>query len=308
MNYLFLFLLISSLSVGITTYILAFALFFRKKTLLEIFFLLFLTFFTLRMISDILQFYFTPFIAHPEFLYYILQLFGRITLCAAFISLTLFIHRLVGKAQSRRAYIVFFIIAGLLTTFFIIQFVLAHLNTLPSPHTLHKFSLTDFLFFILFLYPIAVWLIFSKNIKNATLYKTTRSFILGIICLYPILIIEDLLDALNIEMGTATQKIRLFPFYYLFLYLMLLYHGFKNLIAAQKANTGVRTISKDFISHYHITEREVEIIALVLEGLSNQKIAEKLYISSATVRNHLHNIFEKAGVSNRVELIRLCTE
>jgi len=254
------------------------------------------------------MFYIAPLIPNSNLLYYILMLFGRITLCGMLFFLTLFIHKLVAKAQSRKAYISFFIIAGLLTAFFIIQFVLLHLSTLPSPQTLHEFSPTDFTFFILFIYPIAVWLIFSGKIKNATLYKTTKTFIFGTLCLYPFFIIEDLLDTLNIEVGTATLELKFFPIYYLFLYLMLLYHGFKNLIAGQKLNAGLRTINQDFISHYHITNREIEIIKLVLEGLSNQKIADKLFISSATVRNHLHNIFEKTDVTNRVELIRLCTE
>ncbi|MBN1799508.1 MAG: helix-turn-helix transcriptional regulator [Spirochaetales bacterium] len=308
MNYLFFFMLISSLSVGVITYILAFALFFRKKTLLELFFLLFLTFFTLRMISDTLQFYIAPLIASPNLLYYILMLFGRITLCGALFFLTLFIHKLVGKAQSRRAYIILFSISGSLTLFFIIQFILSHLHALPSAQTLNYFSPVDFLFFILFLYPIIFWLIFSRNIRNATLYKTTRTFILGILCLYPFFIIEDLLDTLNVEVGSVTIELKFFPIYYLFLYLMLLYQGFKNLIVKQKLNTGLRTVNKDFISHYRITDRETEIITLVFEGLSNREIAEKLFISSATVRNHLHNIFEKTHVSNRVELLRLCTE
>ncbi len=57
-----------------------------------------------------------------------------------------------------------------------------------------------------------------------------------------------------------------------------------------------------------LSVREREVIALVGEGCSNKEIADKLYISSATVRNHLHNVFEKTGVSNRVELLRLASE
>lgn len=49
--------------------------------------------------------------------------------------------------------------------------------------------------------------------------------------------------------------------------------------------------------------REREIIRLVGSGLKNQEIAERLDISEATVRHHLTSIFNKLGVSDRVELI-----
>ena len=41
---------------------------------------------------------------------------------------------------------------------------------------------------------------------------------------------------------------------------------------------------------------------MVVQGFLNKEIPEKLYISEQTVKNHLHNIFEKLGVSNRLEL------
>jgi len=51
-----------------------------------------------------------------------------------------------------------------------------------------------------------------------------------------------------------------------------------------------------------ITPREKEIVALVTQGLRNKEIAEKLSISEQTVKNHLQNIYDKLGVSDRLEL------
>ena len=50
-----------------------------------------------------------------------------------------------------------------------------------------------------------------------------------------------------------------------------------------------------------LTPREREILALVAEGRSNADIAERLVLSEKTVRNHLSGVFEKLGVSNRIE-------
>ena len=51
-----------------------------------------------------------------------------------------------------------------------------------------------------------------------------------------------------------------------------------------------------------LTEREREVITLVGEGLRNKHIAERLYISEATIRHHLTAIFAKLDVSDRFEL------
>jgi DNA-binding NarL/FixJ family response regulator len=52
-----------------------------------------------------------------------------------------------------------------------------------------------------------------------------------------------------------------------------------------------------------LTEREGEVVRLISEGLSNKDIADRLCISSITVRHHLTNIFDKLGVTNRQKLL-----
>ena len=50
-----------------------------------------------------------------------------------------------------------------------------------------------------------------------------------------------------------------------------------------------------------LTEREHQILELLVEGLSNFEIAEKVYLSENTVKKHVHNILEKLHSNNRVE-------
>lgn len=52
----------------------------------------------------------------------------------------------------------------------------------------------------------------------------------------------------------------------------------------------------------HLTDREREVVALVGEGLRNQQIADRLFISVITVRHHLSSIFSKLDVEDRFEL------
>ena len=51
-----------------------------------------------------------------------------------------------------------------------------------------------------------------------------------------------------------------------------------------------------------LSDREKEIVQLVAQGYRNKEMGEKLFISEQTVKNHLHNIFDKLGVSDRLEL------
>jgi DNA-binding NarL/FixJ family response regulator len=51
-----------------------------------------------------------------------------------------------------------------------------------------------------------------------------------------------------------------------------------------------------------LSQREREIVALVAQGFKNKEMAEKMFISEQTVKHHLHNIFDKLGVSDRLEL------
>ena len=51
-----------------------------------------------------------------------------------------------------------------------------------------------------------------------------------------------------------------------------------------------------------LSSREQEVVALVAQGFRNKEIANKLYVAEQTVKNHLHKIFDKLGVGDRVEL------
>ncbi|MBR6171905.1 MAG: response regulator transcription factor [Eubacterium sp.] len=51
-----------------------------------------------------------------------------------------------------------------------------------------------------------------------------------------------------------------------------------------------------------LTEREKEICALMVEGLTNRQIADRLYISEGTVKNYISNIYDKTGIHDRVKL------
>ena len=62
---------------------------------------------------------------------------------------------------------------------------------------------------------------------------------------------------------------------------------------------------EDFIRRNEISPREAEIITEICNGLSNQEIADKLFISLQTVKDHTSRIYMKTNVRNRMQLMAL---
>jgi DNA-binding NarL/FixJ family response regulator len=54
----------------------------------------------------------------------------------------------------------------------------------------------------------------------------------------------------------------------------------------------------------NLSEREIEIITLIAQELSTNQIAEKLFLSPATVETHRHNILKKLGIKNSIGLVK----
>ncbi len=61
----------------------------------------------------------------------------------------------------------------------------------------------------------------------------------------------------------------------------------------------------DLFAKYKITKREREIVELICNGKSNQQIADELFISLATVKDHVHKVFQKTSVKSRIQLSNL---
>jgi len=60
--------------------------------------------------------------------------------------------------------------------------------------------------------------------------------------------------------------------------------------------------SIEYIKKYNLTQRESEILELLFQGLANEVISEKLFISDNTLRKHMYNLFNKLGIKHRWEL------
>lgn len=73
-------------------------------------------------------------------------------------------------------------------------------------------------------------------------------------------------------------------------------------VILDKIRTGLAAPAKATIDAALFSEREMEIMQLIAEGLSNREIAQKLFISEGTVANYITSLFNKTGLEHRTQI------
>ena len=56
-------------------------------------------------------------------------------------------------------------------------------------------------------------------------------------------------------------------------------------------------LNEEALNNFNLSKRELEVLRLMAEGMSNSEIAERLYVSLSTVKTHSRNLFDKLGVA-----------
>jgi NarL family two-component system response regulator LiaR len=82
----------------------------------------------------------------------------------------------------------------------------------------------------------------------------------------------------------------------------------KMTLSAEAAQVLAASVAQPQIHGEQLTEREIDVLKCMVDGLNNSEIAEKLFVSLGTVKFHISNIFHKLGVNSRVEAVKLAIE
>lgn len=85
-------------------------------------------------------------------------------------------------------------------------------------------------------------------------------------------------------------------------------HDGKRVLASEAADVLVHAMHKEPVPGDDLTEREREVLALMVEGLNNGEIAERLFLSVSTIKFHVSAILSKMAVTNRIEAVALAVQ
>ncbi|HVO39919.1 MAG TPA: helix-turn-helix transcriptional regulator [Spirochaetia bacterium] len=163
-------------------------------------------------------------------------------------------------------------------------------------------SLSEILMAGVQVYAIIVVLVFFRRITDRRLRSIVQSVLLA---------------AAIMLVGTAAQLVAAgskglaflsgFPFVQLTFFLVVvslfLFYALRYLF--QPEPLAGFEVSEDVVRRFAISPREREIISMIVRGLPNRAIGEKLFISTTTVKNHVYHIYRKTGVTNKIQLINL---
>ncbi len=97
-----------------------------------------------------------------------------------------------------------------------------------------------------------------------------------------------------------------YPFYFMAFSILLLVYLF--IYFSRIPISSQNELTYERLARFHITEREFSVVQFIKQGLTNKEIAERLDISVNTVNNHVANIYAKAQVRSRIDLLNVLSE
>ena len=216
---------------------------------------------------------------------------------ASFSSLfgLLFIHALLGKHISKIKQILIVTVTSLQMVAITVCYANIKLVTLKH---LGQASLI-----VVVGYEIFMVLANYSEIPNKELKRASRIFAIITLSFLPILALEYIRPEINALKDLQVLKMLALPFYFFVINISILHwsYAYFNTPAYIAGNK----LTEYFIEKYGITDKETEVIELILGGLTYKQIAERLFISPKTVDNHVQNIYRKLEVTSKMQLSNL---
>ena len=178
----------------------------------------------------------------------------------------------------------------------IIGFILYNIGIFLELDVLSKINniIIDSLMIFFTIFAILILILFSKKIKSELHKKIITSLKIFLLTCLPLIIID------SIDYTSNKMPIPLHPIFYCGFSIIITYHLISYYV---KIYQFPASITEDVIKYYNISNREKEIIELLIKGYSNNKLCDTLFISLNTTKTHLKNIYNKFDVKSRFELI-----
>lgn len=205
------------------------------------------------------------------------------------------IHELLGKCITKiKKYTILTI-----TVFQMVAITICYVNT--KLFVLKQVGQVSLILVIL--YEALITIINYHQIPERELKRASRIFAAITLAFLPFLILEYIRPEIGVLSHIQVLKMLALPAYFLVINVCALFWvcTYFNTPAYYEEDR----LTKYFIEKYAITNKETEIIELILNGLTYKQIAEKLFISPKTVDNHVQSIYKKLNVTSKIQLSNL---
>ncbi len=313
MKHLVTFYYVIAFSTGLIGLVISLMIYLKTRIKIVLHFFIFYMLLSILVITNTFYFYITSI---ADFQNNTLHIFFSMIFLLTFGSLIFegpyVVHQLIGKHFELWKKIVFGTAGGISLFFILIPLILiSDRNRLLDLFWFLLYNIYINLFFGVYLYTILFAIFNYRNIKNNRAKIILRAGLLLLIIFLPAFILDGYWKLFQEKLKIIPRYINFMPVFYLFWSIFSIVYSAKYMFVPSVGSgskflevSGI-TLSENFKKQYGISVRESEIVCLIIQGKGNSDIGEKLFISPGTVKNHIHNIYEKTGAKNRYELANL---
>ncbi len=287
---------IISFSIGFPTLIIIFLIYLKNKSPVLKSYLFFMFFLSILVITSGLKRYIDlnlPLIS--SWLTFYLDIISIVAESFILIFCPVFAHSLLKNPPPRWRIFLFITYSIILFSIMIITFLFFN-EIFPIINSFFIISI-----FLVSIYTIGIVAVNFKQIKS----KSMRLYIVSLLIMGLIMIsffIFDFIINFKQKSTLVSSSFRVGVAIYLIWSLLTMFYAIKHYFDIPKE---LYQKLDELAAKYQISKREIEVISLIAGGLSNKQIANKLFISTGTIKRHVHNIFEKTSIKSRIELINL---
>lgn len=168
--------------------------------------------------------------------------------------------------------------------------------------------------FLVIVYCIGLLTINFQKIKDQSKKMVLKIFLSITIIFFPYMYLDTRVEQIISLKVAFPYGLLSVPTFYILINLISIYCGFKYFKVNLDRETS--SVTKDslpevekkqekFFEKINLTNREKELVVLLMKGYTYNQLAEELVISLATVKTHVYNIYRKAEVKNKIELFNL---
>jgi DNA-binding CsgD family transcriptional regulator len=169
-------------------------------------------------------------------------------------------------------------------------------GTAPDSTILVLFVFYGILFYGTLGYNFVLGILKGRTIGEKSLQRMRVGTFGSALFFLPFLVVFSLL---------GNQQVAVICLALMFSTISIINNYFSILYASQPVYLRKNELTESFSERFEISKREKDVLALLLNGLANKEIADKLAISVRTVENHLSSIYQKTETNSRIQVINL---